>query len=383
MVNCKFKSHTRILKILLILTLLNIVNKIQAVSANGTHSSFENRGLLLVWLEVFIFLAFIVTLFYNIRIIRHYGRSIVGRPFIYILVGMAFLALARIYIIFYNFHIYDLEETTLQFGWHVIFYTGMISFLLSINNLDRRSDNELQGFKNVDFLIISLLILSTGFAFVLTIVQNKTFAKNFDNSIFDTSGFVHFIAFILSGYLALKLLKIRATSSDDDLGKLIVSFIPSFLIFLSLMSLNHFWELVTESWGLLNLNQNIVETVEQVFWLPGYMVTAYGLRQVHSLSQSSLIYQDTTISTKAKEENTLLMDSVLQILSHHIGSSALSIVTQSCNDIGIQFNDIDPSDIDNLSVSVHENTRELIGEFASRFLEQAIKLVATIYPSST
>lgn len=376
----KFGSFNKSLKLLLILVLLNIISKIRVVSASNNFLGINTHGIINMWLELFILASFVITWVINLKIIRHYRTSIVGRPFIYILTGLTFLASSRIYIILYNLHAYELDETTLHFGWHIMYFTGMIAFLISINNFDkRRHDSELQGFKKNDLLVVLFLSIINILAYILTISHNKALSNNYVKSIFDKTGSVHFIAFILAGYLAIKLIKIRATSTNDELGRLLVSFIPFFLIFLSLMTLNHFWELLTENWGILSLNHEFIETVEQVFWLPGFLVTFVGLKRVYSISMDSVLYSRTKIAIKSLENNSPLILYILEIMSHHVGSSAMNIATKSSQDIGVRFSEIQLGDISNLSIAVHENTRELIGEFPSKFLSQAIKLVSTIY----
>ncbi|OLS28205.1 MAG: hypothetical protein HeimC2_08600 [Candidatus Heimdallarchaeota archaeon LC_2] len=376
----KFGFFNKLFKLLLILILFNILSKISIVFASNNFLGLNTRGIIIMWVELFILASFVITWLINLKIIRYYRTSIIGRPFIYILIGLTFLAASRIYILLFNLHIYELDETTLQFGWHIMYFSGMITFLISINNFDkRRYDDELQGFQKNDLLVILFLSIINILTYFFTISHNKVISNILVGSIFDKTGSVHFIAFILTGYLAFKLLKIKTTSTKDELGRLLVSFIPFFLIFLSLMTLNHFWELITESWGILGLNHDVIETVEQLFWIPGFLVTFIGLKRVHTISINSILYSETQLAIKLSEKNSRLILYILEIMSHHVGSSAMNIAIKSSEDIGVHFSDIQIADIHNLSIAVNENTKELLGEFPSNILSQAINLVSTFY----
>jgi len=84
----------------------------------------------------------------------------------------------------------------------------------------------------------------------------------------------------------IKNRKIAASSQRESYDtRAIDALFGGFLIFLVLMILNHFWELITESWMIILLPEIIIETVEQVFWLPASIFLAYGLWRVSKVTK--------------------------------------------------------------------------------------------------
>ena len=47
------------------------------------------------------------------------------------------------------------------------------------------------------------------------------------------------------------------------------------MITYGLFSLNHLWELLTESWQILTFDQAIIERTEQVMIFPAFLILAY------------------------------------------------------------------------------------------------------------
>ncbi len=257
------------------ISLMTIFN-FNFISASGGHA-----GVIIPWLEWIILFFMAVSIFLNLKIISNLKNNALRVPMIFMLVGVFSMTLARVFILLFEYEFYHIGNETLATWWHLFFYLGMTCFLIMLSKLDNLKDSK--EFREVgirDGIILAVLgILFVSFFFSAH-PFNIWFSSWYEGTLMAEIGLTHFIAFVFVSFVAVRLFLLSFSFSEKTPSKLIKKINPlffGFFLFLFLMSANHFWELITESWGFLLVSEKIIETVEQLFWLPGSLFLAYGL----------------------------------------------------------------------------------------------------------
>ncbi len=272
--------------VLLFVLLLSVLS-VPAILAQEDDEDAIGADVIAHWLEALIFVFIIVAVLLNITVIHKFKTSTFGMPFIYILSGMILLGLSRVVILLYDLEILEIQDITLQVWWHLLFYLAMVSFLFALTKIiSTAKGQKLVGFTKNDSIILGLFGLLAAILLLGAEAANQWVASLFDGSFMDKGGVVHFIAFGLAGFAAAKLFWIRINQKYS--GKIIAAIIIPFLLFLALMSLNHFWELLTESWKVILVPEATIETVEQFFWLPAFICMTYGFIRLRKEMRKAL-----------------------------------------------------------------------------------------------
>lgn len=274
---------TKIILLGIILGFFIISLSSMVIADDHNEGSELRRGELILWAEALIFLFFITAVILSIMILRQHASMNLRVPHIFILAGIVLFGLTRIMYTLYEFKILDIGDQTLEFWWHLIFYLGTFSFLIASNKIIEFIDGKkLKNLLMKDIIVLCTLSLVTLALFLTIQPLNEWFLSWFKDSLIDNGGFEHFIAFLFLGVVAFKFgwIKFSSYRTSNKRFKVIDSLLGGFVIFfifLTLLSLNHFWELLTESWGIIRLPENVIESVEQFFWLPAFMSISYGL----------------------------------------------------------------------------------------------------------
>jgi len=370
----KKKSLSPKLTIGTIYLMIFVLFSVLKVRAANNIFGVEARGVINLYAEGSILGMFVLILFLNLLVSRKLGNSIVSLPFIYILGGIVIEEAARILIILYEFEVYHIAEITLQIGWHYLFFLGMILFYVSLNRFAQRlNENDLHGFSKIDGGIFSVVFLLSIIGFLFIGSVNQVIIDNFQGSIYDSIGLIHFLAFLVAGILTFRLLRIRRKAQDSRMGKYIESIVPTFILFLTLMSLNHFWELITESWALVDLDEAIIETGEQLFWVLSFFTMFVGFILLNRTVNQILRSSEKEVAEVDIKLNDPVVTLIIDILSEHIGSLAVNIAITSSKQSGIELNKIDETNVSAFGDAVASNTKDLIGEFPSKFLNHSLQ----------
>ena len=330
----------------------------------------ETRGALNIWYELIIMFSFLIILIINFLLNRRMGSSVTSLPFIYIMAGMAIMEASRILIFMYDLKIYDIADTTLQAWWHGLFYLAMVLFSYAILQVSRRTkESDLRTIGMKDITIIGLCFVFVVLDLLTPQLANDWFTGWFDGSALDTSGLLHFIAFLLAAILTFQLLTVRRAAKSNDFGKYIASIVPSFIGFLAVMSLNHFWELLTESWAIFEFDEEVIETGEQLFWVVGFLIMVIGY---YSLL-SSVNRSRSKVEIDVKSIDSPVVKAIIEVLAEHVGTLANTVAARSSQEMGIQISELSKSNISQFGAAVENNTKDLIGLFPSKFLNQTLQ----------
>lgn len=215
--------------------------------------------------------------------LRMLGDSVMGNIIKLFILGGTALVGVILMIILFDLGILVIAEETLVVGWHVVFYLAALLFFIAVRKMIKLSKT-LEGVitsTEVTFwgVFSSIYLMAT---FLVIIVFDKELSKLFiENKIFSSFGLEHFLAFFFSGLVTFYLIKGRAQLSR--IGGIGDAITVPLMISMSLWSLNHLWELITESWALIELESSTIESVEQVIILPAIIALIVGFSRLKKI----------------------------------------------------------------------------------------------------
>jgi hypothetical protein len=215
--------------------------------------------------------------------VRKQKGSLAGATFIYLLCAIALVGAFRAFIFLAETRILDIGEGTIVLFWHAMFYLAMVMFLLGGRSFVRLAGppHGVKGaFGEATGLALTFLLV-TLFLFLIAEPLNPLVAAIFEGSIWDQSGLVHFIAFVLGGFVASYLFQVRAR-----LGRNFAVTAAPLLAALAFLSSLHLWELLTESWGVIKLPSDTIELVEQIAALPAFLLFIYAFWRLRATEKS-------------------------------------------------------------------------------------------------
>jgi hypothetical protein len=220
-----------------------------------------------------------------LNLMRLFGRGAMGIAFLFFSAGVFILGLSLLFLFLCDNHIFfHLEDVNMHIWVHVLVFLGLLLFAIGGKKLNDLSHNigvrpNLSGGEQI-LLGSSLLFSLTVFFFAPSL--DAALAPITVNSVVDTLGLHHFIAFMMAIICAVYIWSVRASW-----GKMLGVGVAPFLAFLFLIGMQHLWEAMTESWKLFSISSQQIELVEQFLLFPAYTMLAIAFfRIIYSLSPS-------------------------------------------------------------------------------------------------
>lgn len=281
--NIKNNKNMKRIKLIggFILTLLLLVAPV-AVLAGGENESdsvFSFSSMLDIISFAFVIIALVVVL----KLVLSYGESAIGVSLIYFLIGTFFLGMVRVFLFLTDSGRISVSEITVQIGWHLFHYCSTIAFFVASRILlgYTKGVQTKPSYLKAKMACAGSVIFIAG-AFLVVIFFDG-FIRKFEGTFLDRAGLVHFISFALSIAIAFYLLKVKS-----KLIPAIAVIVSPLLVSVALFGISHFWELLTESWKVINLESSVIEQVEQYITFPAYILVAYAFWRSMSLLKSAL-----------------------------------------------------------------------------------------------
>ena len=228
----------------------------------------------------------LVGLFVGILIIRQivnkFGASIMGKLFKYFLIGTILLFAMRLFVHLVDVGTLQIADGSREFWWHIIFYLALISFYFGLKglvNLAEGKENKIAenvGKWSVFSLIAAIVI------FILASTTGSSLAGFYENPIFSSFGLHHFIAFGLACLIVYYLLQTK-----EKIGMIGAGIARPFMLSLLFWGLQHLWELLGESWKIVQVTDFQIERVEQYLVIPAVCILIYTLLQLKKVTGGS------------------------------------------------------------------------------------------------
>ncbi len=213
--------------------------------------------------------------------VREFLQSSIGATLMYFLGGVITLGAIRVFLFLADNQILHLHEIGIAIVWHLLFYVAAGVFLIGGLVLVRLVSLRNQNVSFTKAIIINCLVgLIIAIIFLFGGRIDQTALVYYQGSYWNHFGLHHFIAFIMGGLIAVTLLMVHRRYA----GIIRVIAMPM-IAAVGILSTIHLWELLTESWQVLQLPDMTIELIEQFLWMPAVLVIIYAFIKFHQSSK--------------------------------------------------------------------------------------------------
>lgn len=227
-------------------------------------------------LEIGIGSLIVVTFMVCVYLFQNIGGGALRVVFFGFTVGITLIGLSRVFLFASDLGVYHLEAATIHIWWHMLFVLGILAFIWGAwrlrQNMSLSSD---KWQKSRDVYILTALLISGCAIFVVAPIAEGRLAVLLIGSSIDRLGLHHVLALIVSLAAGLLIHRIK-----KDWGTLLSVSVTPLLVFLLLMGVQHLWELLTESWKVVSLEESFIEGVEQLIVLPAFISLVIGFFRI-------------------------------------------------------------------------------------------------------
>lgn len=169
---------------------------------------------------------------------------------------------------------FGIAEGSLDVWWHFLFWMAFsfhfvgLRWLVALGASETEANPEIRAALARTWGFVGFC--ATVAVFVLPYWSERVMGL-YTSSVLDTIGLHHFIAFALAGWVAVYLFNARA-----NLGQVGTLIANPVLLAVSALSLQHFWELLTESWAVISVSTDVIEGVETIFLIAAALSLIWG-----------------------------------------------------------------------------------------------------------
>jgi hypothetical protein len=151
---------------------------------------------------------------------------------------------------------FGISDDSMDMWWHVMFYLAMGSYFLGIKALTKLGGDVPPKGAGV-WGVFSVIVLAV--VFVIPGAAEPAVLQ-YSSSPIAALGFHHFLSFAVAALVASYLLSAR--KNLGMIGKAIAS---PMLIAIIALCIQHFWELLFESWKVVQVTTEVGEGIEKIF----------------------------------------------------------------------------------------------------------------------
>lgn len=210
---------------------------------------------LLFYADMLMVIIIIIALMLVISIKNKFKKSAVGLIFTYLMVGLIFLGINVVITSLEDREILKFDMNTSHLLWHLLFYFGMISFIIGGIKAKRIMGKDEKHLFSQDIVYIIIFLILGVMVIIQTIYQSQL-----------TLLLHHFVAFIFVGIAAFYFFFIK-----KNFGKLFSIISTPILIALIFLSLHHLWALLAENLRIVT-SELTMRAVEKLIMFPSYVL---------------------------------------------------------------------------------------------------------------
>lgn len=218
--------------------------------------NFETIAAIAEYVSLFALLIGTVIMF---TAVRKLGESTIRAVITYLFLGTLTLTFVSLYL---NMgpDSHGISEDSFDVWWHVLFYPAFIFYFLGIRLLAKLGSGvaglETKVSKGKWIAAIAVIAL----VFVVPSALETVLPSYTGSALNTVFGLHHFLAFVLAGLVASYLIAMKGR-----LGQIGQAIATPLTIAVAAFSVQHFWELLTESWKVIDITTETIEGVEQIF----------------------------------------------------------------------------------------------------------------------
>ncbi|MEK7602419.1 MAG: hypothetical protein AAB472_02950 [Patescibacteria group bacterium] len=176
---------------------------------------------------------------------------------------------------------FGISDESMDIWWHIMFYLAMFSYYFGFKALTKLGSDEadLMGSKAKSWGIFSIIVLVVVF---LIPGMADSVVEMYSTSILAGLGLHHFLAFALAGTVGSYLM-----SAKKNLGQIGQAIANPMIIAVLALSIQHFWELLFESWKIVVVTSEVGEGIEKIFLITAATCVTVAALRLKSLAKAS------------------------------------------------------------------------------------------------
>lgn len=209
-----------------------------------------------------------------------FGKSMLGSIFSYLFIGTAIFFVITIFQKL-GADFFRISDESVDVWWHIMFYMALFSYyfgfkaLVGLGNTDNQPGGVVGAEKKWGILSLVLLVI----IFIIPNWAEPTITV-YESSPLGQLGLHHFLAFILAGVVGSYLF-----SAKKNLGQIGRAVAGPMIITVWALCIQHFWELLTESWKVIELTSDKIEGVEKIFLIIASVSIIYAALRLKSFAK--------------------------------------------------------------------------------------------------
>lgn len=217
-------------------------------------------------LEKINYLLVFIALGLNIYVVRSFGKGILNILFTSFSFAIFFTGASMLYSFLQDSGFYSLDEVSFHIFWHILIYLSLASIVWGGHRIKKIVDTSItEGFGQKDIIFYSVLTVVMLVIFTASPAIDTMLGSSLDSSIINTWGLTHFAVFMLALFSSWYLFYVKGHWGIIGSSLLLIIWFTVFI------GGQHFWELLTESWKVIKLEDKIIENVELLFVFPALL----------------------------------------------------------------------------------------------------------------
>ena len=173
---------------------------------------------------------------------------------------------------------FGIADESMDFWWHIMFYLAMASYFLGFKALTKLGSDEKPA-GTMGWGIFSLIVLVL--VFILP-MKTDGLVQAYMGSVLANLGLHHFLAFAIAAAVAAYLF-----SAKKNLGQIGKAIANPMLIAVLAVAVQHFWELLNESWKVVMVSGEVGEGVEKIFLIIAAACVTVAALRLKALAKAS------------------------------------------------------------------------------------------------
>jgi hypothetical protein len=178
---------------------------------------------------------------------------------------------------------FGIADESMDIWWHIMFYMAMISFYIGFKALAHLGSSQ-SGTSEVNtntgkvWGITSIILLVV--IFIIPKYLDPT-VISYTSSRLAELGLHHFLAFVMAGVVGAYVF-----SAKIFLGQIGRAIASPMIIAIWALALQHFWELLVESWKVIEVTGEVGEGVEKIFLTIASVCIIYAALRLKSFAKA-------------------------------------------------------------------------------------------------
>ena len=215
------------------------------------------------------------------KAVSGFGKSTLGSIFSYLLTGTGIFFIITVFQ-YLGAEYFQISDQSMDIWWHVMFYMALLfyfaglKYLVGLGNADTSGGIKVGSEKKWTLLAVVALIV-----IFLIPSSAEPIINTYNASALSAFGLHHFLAFALAGAVGYYL--INAKKRLGQVGRAVAN---PMIIAIWALGFQHFWELLNESWKVVDVTSSTGEGVEKIFLTVASICMIYAALRLKAFSKA-------------------------------------------------------------------------------------------------